>query len=115
MNGDLLQAKSNLALKRLAAVGLIALALSIGWGFFNPQQFFRSYLGAYVFWIGLPLGSFALLMLHHLVGGRWGFLIQRLLESSVRTFSIMAVLFVPVLFGLQSSQETPFCSRKACI
>jgi hypothetical protein len=101
MNGDLLHAQWDSISKRLAAVGLAAFALSIGWSFFNPQQFFRSYLGAYVFWIGLPLGSFALLMLHHLVGGRWGFLIQRLLESAVRTFPIMAVLFVPLPFGLQ--------------
>ena len=101
MNGESVHAKWDSLSKRLAGVGLIALALSIGWAFFNPQQFFRSYLGAYVFWIGFPLGSFALLMLHHLVGGRWGFLIQRLLESAVRTFPIMAILFVPLLFGLQ--------------
>jgi hypothetical protein len=40
-------------------------------------------------------------MLHHLVGGRWGFLIQRLLEAAVRTFPIMAVLFLPLLFGMR--------------
>jgi hypothetical protein len=100
MNGELQRANWDAVSKRAAAIGLSAFALSIGWGFLNPPQFFRSYLAAFVFWISLPLGSFALLLLHHLVGGRWGFLIQRLIESAVRTFPIMAALFVPLLFGL---------------
>jgi len=40
------------------------------------------------------------LMIHHLVGGTWGFVIQRCLEAAVRTFPIMAVLFIPLLVGL---------------
>jgi len=82
------------------AVGLIASVLSIGGAFFNSPQFFRSYLLAYLFWIGLPLGCFAIVMLHHLVGGTWGFVIQRLLESGIRTFPLMALLFLPLLFGM---------------
>jgi hypothetical protein len=87
--------------KRALALGVAALALSAAGGIFNPQQFFRSYLVAYLFWIGLPLGSFALVMLHHLVGGRWGFMIQRPLESAVRTFALMAIFFLPLVFGLR--------------
>ena len=82
------------------AVGVIAIALSALDAFFDPQQFFRSYLLAYLFWIGLPLGCFAIVMLHHLVGGTWGFVIQRLLESGIRTFPLMALLFLPLLFGM---------------
>ncbi|HEX7230200.1 MAG TPA: hypothetical protein VF452_07390, partial [Candidatus Binatia bacterium] len=67
---------------------------------FAPGEFFRAYLIAYVFWIGVPLGCLGILMIHHLVGGTWGFVIQRCLEASVRTFPIMLVLFVPLLFGL---------------
>jgi hypothetical protein len=86
--------------KRALAVGAAALLLCVGGALMNPQQFFRSYLTAYVFWIGIPLGCLALLMLHHLVGGGWGFVIQRLLEAGVQTLPAMAVLFVPLLFGL---------------
>lgn len=81
-------------------VGFIALAVAIVEAFFNPQQFFHSYLLAYLFWVGLPLGCFAIVMLHHLVGGTWGFVIQRMLESGIRTFPLMALLFVPLLLGL---------------
>ena len=66
----------------------------------NPTQFFRSYLLAYLFWIGIPLGSLAVLMLHHLVGGAWGAVIRRVLESATRTLPLLVLLFVPLLFGL---------------
>jgi hypothetical protein len=48
----------------------------------------------------MPLGCLGVLMIHHLVGGTWGFVIQRCLEAAIRTFPIMAVLFIPLLFGL---------------
>jgi hypothetical protein len=68
--------------------------------FSSLQQFLRSYLFAYLFWVGLPLGCLGLLMLHHMVSGRWGYAIQRLLEASTRTLPLMAVLFLPVAFGM---------------
>jgi hypothetical protein len=82
--------------------GIVALALSAAGVLVDPQPFFRSYLCAYVFWIGISLGCWALLMLHHLVAGRWGFVIQRVLESATQTFPLMAALFVPVLFGMHA-------------
>jgi hypothetical protein len=44
----------------------------------------------------------AFLMLHFLVGGKWGVMIRRLLESATRTLPLIALLFVPLLFGLQA-------------
>src|SRR4029078_6764165 len=80
--------------------GVLALVLCfIGW-VFNRGELFRAYLIAYVFWIGVPLGCLGVLMIHHLVGGTWGFVIQRCLEAAVRTFLIIAVFFIPPLFGL---------------
>src|SRR5579864_2686069 len=99
MNPALESRLNGLAL-RLLVVGALALALSGGWAVSNPTQFFRSYLLAYVFWIGFPLGCLALLMLHHLAGGYWGFVIRRPLEAGTRTFWLMAALFVPILAGL---------------
>ncbi|HLV94832.1 MAG TPA: hypothetical protein VKS44_06550 [Candidatus Acidoferrales bacterium] len=63
-------------------------------------QFFRSYLYAFVFWLMVPMGCIAILMLHHLTGGWWGYPIRRLLEAGSRTFALMAVLFLPLFFGL---------------
>ncbi|MCS6804461.1 MAG: hypothetical protein RMM98_03040 [Acidobacteriota bacterium] len=86
-------------------VGGVALALSVIGLFFDTPQFFRSYLVAYLYWISLPLGSFALLMLHHLVGGGWGFAIRRMMEAATRTFLPMALLFLPIVLGLAHLYE----------
>src|SRR5215472_12288536 len=80
--------------------GGILLILSIIGAFFNPGQFFRSYLMGYLFWIGLTLGSMALVMIQYLTGGAWGLVTRRLLESAMRTLPILAVLFIPILIGI---------------
>ena len=85
---------------RSLIAGGVGLGLCLGGAFLSPEQFFRSYLVAYLFWTGIALGSFAIVMLHHLTGGGWGFVIRRLLEAGTRTLPLMAVLFVPLLFGL---------------
>ncbi len=85
---------------RALIVGLGGLALCLAGALLNSEQFFRSYLLAYLFWIGIALGSLAIVMLHHLVGGGWGSVIRRLLESGTRTLPLMALLFIPLLFGL---------------
>jgi hypothetical protein len=81
-------------------VGMAGLLLCLGGAFRNPSQFFQSYLVAYLFWIGIALGCLAIVMLHHLTGGAWGLVIRRLLESAAMTLPLMALLFVPLLFGL---------------
>jgi hypothetical protein len=80
--------------------GLAALVLCAALGFRDPTQFFRSYLLAFVFWLGLPLGCLAILMLHHMVGGTWGFLLRRPLEAGTKTFYLMALLVLPILLRL---------------
>jgi hypothetical protein len=87
--------------KRSLVVAAVALALCAGGAVANPPEFFHAYLTAYLFWLGIALGCLALLMLHHLVSGQWGFVIQRLLESASRTLPLMALLFVPFFFGLR--------------
>jgi hypothetical protein len=80
--------------------GALGLGLCVLFGLHNLDQLFRSYLVAFEFWISIPLGCIAILMLHHLTGGQWGFPIRRLLEAGTRTFLLMAALFVPVWYGM---------------
>jgi hypothetical protein len=83
-------------------VGLVGFALClVGW-VTNADQFFRSYLLGYLFWIGLALGCLPLMMIHHLTGGAWGLVIRRPLEAASRTLPLMIVLFLPVLLGVHS-------------
>jgi len=86
--------------KTALVVGLAAMLLLAALGFRDPVQFFRSYLFAFVFWIGVPLGCSAIWMLHNMIGGTWGFPLRRLFEAGTKTFLLMAVLVLPILFRL---------------
>jgi hypothetical protein len=81
-------------------VGAAAILVCALAGFGNPTQLLRSYLVAYIFWVGGALGCLALLMIQHVTGGAWGVAIRRLLESGARTLPMMALLFVPIALGL---------------
>lgn len=83
---------------RAAFVGLLGLLGTAAGYFVAPEQFFRSYLLAFIFWVGLPLGSMVILMIHHVAGGTWGFAIRRLLEAGTRTLPVMFLLSLPLLF-----------------
>jgi hypothetical protein len=62
--------------------------------------FFHSYLYAYLFLLGATTGSMAFLMIHHVVGGGWGYVIRRFLEAATRLLPLMLVLFIPIVIGL---------------
>lgn len=64
------------------------------------QQFYRSYLFAYIYWVSIPLGCTGILMLHHLTGGRWGFPLRRIVEAGSRSLGWMAALFIPIVIGM---------------
>ncbi len=81
-----------------AVVGLVICIIGI---LKAPDRFFPSYLLAFMFVLGLSLGSLGLLMLQHLTGGNWGIIIRRPLESATRALALVAVLFVPIFFGMK--------------
>jgi hypothetical protein len=85
---------------RALAAGIIALVICAIAAPFSPAQFFQAYLTAYLFYVGIALGCLATLMLYHLTGGAWGFLIRRILEAGMRTLPLLAVLFIPIACGL---------------
>src|SRR5262245_60568440 len=78
--------------------GGLGLAACIAGFVMDPQQFWRSYLLGFVYWFCLAAGSLGLLMLHHLVGGQWGVAIRRGLEASTRTFPLLLILVLPIVF-----------------
>lgn len=87
---------------RALPIGLVLLAASIIAGVFSPDQFYFSYLLGYVFVLNIALGCFALVMVQHLSGGNWGVLTRRLLEAGMMTLPLLAVLFIPILFGMHA-------------
>ena len=98
------QLRASLRQGRLGAgiLGLVGVAaLTVG-AFVARDQFFRSYLWAYVFLVGVSVGSLAWLMCQHLTGGAWGVVIRRPAEAAARTIPLLALLFVPIALGIPS-------------
>ena len=85
--------------QRALFAGMVGLVICIIGVVKAPDRFFPSYLLAFMFVLGLSLGSLGLLMLQHLTGGNWGIIIRRPLESATRALALVAVLFVPIFFG----------------
>src|SRR5690349_5385086 len=102
-SGEFLQSDYSRAQMRALIIGGIGLAGCAAGAFMNGQEFFRSYLVGYMLWLGVALGCIAILMLHHLVGGGWGYVIRRLLESGARTFPVLLILGIPFLIGISPS------------
>jgi len=90
--------------RAVIAGGVGAVLLFIGL-FIDPFQFYHSYLWAYVFCVGLSLGSMAWLMLQYLTGGAWGVVIRRPAEAAARTLPLVALMFLPILIGIPNLYE----------
>ncbi len=87
-------------LRPALAIGIVLSVISIVGAFFSPGDFFRSYLMGYLFWLGLALGSLAIVMMQYLTAGAWGIMTRRTFESATRTLPLLALLFIPIAFGL---------------
>jgi len=77
--------------------GIVAVILALK----SPDEFYRAYLLGFMCWLGVALGSMAILMIRHLTGGGWGMVIRRILGAAMRTVPLLAVLFIPVILGIK--------------
>ncbi len=80
-----------------AVVGIAASAVGF---YLDRTQFFRSYLVAWLFWLGIALGCYAVALLHQLTRGGWGLMIRRALGAATRTLPLLAIAFVPIVLGM---------------
>jgi len=91
--------------RQFLLAGAARAAVSLIGYFVNPTQFFQSYLMAYMFVLGLTLGSLALGMVHQLSGGAWGVVIRRKIGAASRVLPILTLLFLPIVFGMSHLYE----------
>src|SRR3954468_10751142 len=81
-----------------ALVGAAACAI-LGAG--NPKQFFFSWLVAFLFFLTLALGALFFVLIQYATQGGWGIVVRRIGETTFATLPLMAVLSLPVFFGLR--------------
>ena len=81
-------------------VGLVGIVAGAIGAFADTTSFMQAYLFAFLFWIGLSLGGFPLLLTQHIAGGSWGATIRRPLEAAMMVLPIMALLFIPIVLGM---------------
>ena len=87
--------------QRSLIVGVIFAVIAVGLAAIRPGEFYRAYLAGFMCWLGIALGSMAILMIRHLTGGGWGTVIRRILGAAMRTLPLLAVLFIPLIFVMR--------------
>lgn len=78
-------------------VGIVVCIVAL---FFARPRVFQAYWIAWIFWSGIGFGSLVILMIHALTGGAWGEAIRAPAEAAAMTLPLMALLFIPALFGI---------------
>jgi hypothetical protein len=86
--------------RRSLIVGVVFGVVAVIGAFMRPEEFYRAYLLGFMCWLGVALGSMAILMIRHLTGGGWGVVIRRILGAAMRTLPLLALLFIPIILGM---------------
>lgn len=83
----------------LGVVSLSAAAV-IAWSSHTQERFFLAYLNNFMFFLSLALGGLFIILLEHLVRAGWSVVTRRIGEWVVASLPWLAMLFIPILFGL---------------
>jgi hypothetical protein len=101
--------------QRLLIVGVVFALISAWLAFANPDQFFPAYLLGFMDWLGVALGSMAIIMIRHLTGGGWGVVIRRLQGAAMRTLPGLSILFIPILIAVAQGRMYPWAMPLASV
>jgi hypothetical protein len=88
--------RGSFALAVLGTAGLV-----IG-AFVDREHLFHAYLTAYAFAVSVAGGALIFLMIGHAMNAGWPVVVRRLTETIVASLPLLALLFVPLLFGLHT-------------
>jgi len=94
--------------QRSLIVGVVFGAVAVFLAFTQPAEFYRAYLLGFMCWLGVALGSMAIIMIRHLTGGGWGVVIRRLQGAAMRTLPLLTLLFVPLVIAVWQKRMYPW-------
>jgi len=87
---------------RALIAGVVGVVLSALGLFLNAERFYFAWLTGISFWVTIAAGALFFVMLHHIVSAKWSVVVRRITENLTGTIPVLAILFVPVLFGIHS-------------
>ncbi len=93
----------NLTVSRLLKISLTFGLIMMGLIFYVNRAndaFFLDYLSVYSYFISLSIGATFLILLMYLTRAGWGVVIKRVPEHIMSLLPIFALLFIPLIFGL---------------
>src|SRR5579863_9868653 len=94
--------------QRSLVIGVVFAVISIALALKTPDEFYRAYLLGFMCWLGVALGSMAILMIRHLTGGGWGTVIRRILGAAMRTLPGLTILFIPMVICVLQHRVYPW-------
>jgi hypothetical protein len=101
LNGDNVIFRGGARLLRvslvLAALGVLGLLIG---AFVDLRQLFYAYLTAYAYAVSIAGGALIFLMIGHAMNAGWPVVVRRLTETIAASWPLLALLFIPILFGL---------------
>src|SRR5215472_13406565 len=94
--------------KRSLIVGVVFAIAAAILAVRNPDEFYRAYLLGYMCWLGVALGSMAVIMIRHLTGGGWGVVIRRIQGAAMRSLPLLTLLFIPIAVAVLQGRIYPW-------
>jgi hypothetical protein len=88
--------------KKFLYAGIAGLLVSFAGYFADHDQFFYSYLTSFSFVASFGIGSLFLVMIHHITRSSWAIMLRRIPETIAGNLVWLAVMFIPILFGMHS-------------
>ena len=83
-----------------AIVGFIGLGLSLVLAASQPEQFYFSWLVAFMFYLSLALGGLFFVLTHYVTRASWSVVVRRLAENIMATLPLFILLFIPIILGM---------------
>ena len=99
--------------QRSLVIGIVFAVIAVVLAFVEPDKFYRAYLLGFMCWLGVALGSMAILTIRHLTGGGWGTVLFGLGARRCVRFRLLAVLFIPMIVAVWQRRIYPWAMRLA--
>jgi hypothetical protein len=72
------------------------------------KRFALSYLTGWTYWLSLPIGGMALLMIGYLCKTSWALFLRRPFEAAIKTAWLFFLLFIPVVGSVFVEEYSPY-------